>query len=224
MTRMLAMIHRGRISIFAALTIGEENCELVVMKEILVGERAALRAYQRALTSDLPGRLEKLVRNQYETVQHVAEQVALMHGKDGKQLVVRLYDTDGAAQKAMNALEQAQLMSSPIDKLAVQDEAQPYDDSRRSTMFETILSGAVGGALWGAVSGTLAGFGVLQLPTSGLQHAPLTIQEVAWAETALGAILAGGFVGVMLGTFIGWGLVAETYTSTTKASNAAMYC
>ncbi len=206
LTSIMAMIHRGRINIFAALTIGDENRERVVMKEILVGERAALRAYRRALNSGLPGRLESLVQKQYDAVQQVINQVTLMHGKDGRQLVVRLYDTDRDARQAVKALEQAHLASSAVDKAAVQDETEPYDETKRSTLSETILSGAVGGALWGAVSGSLAGFGVLQLPTLGLQHAPLAIQGMAWAETALGAVLAGGFVGAVLGMFIGWGI------------------
>ncbi len=50
----LAGIYRGRINIFAALTIGDQNREQWVLKEVLVGERAALKAYQRALRSGLP--------------------------------------------------------------------------------------------------------------------------------------------------------------------------
>ena len=203
---VLAMIYRGRINIFAALTIGEQNQERTVMKDVLVGERVALRAYERALRSGLPERLQALVRRQYDAVQSVVEQVRLMRGKDGKQLVVRLYDTDSDLRRAMKALEQAHLPSPSTEKVAVEDETEPYDAGRRSTLFETILAGAVGGALWGAVSGTLAGFGVIHLPSLGLQNAPLAIQGMAWAETALGAIFAGSFVGAVLGTFIGWGI------------------
>ena len=199
----LAMIHRGRISIFAALTIGEQNGERVVMKEVLVGEAATLRAYERALSSGLPAGLAELVRKQSQAVQETVEQVELMRGKHGKQVVMRLYDSDGDARRAEKMLQQAHMGSSPMDTLAVENETEPYDDGMRGTMFETILSGAAGGALWGAVSGALAGLGVLHLPTLGLAQAALAIQEMAWAETALGAILAGSFVGAVLGTFIG---------------------
>ena len=41
-----AIVHRGRMNIFAALTIGERSRERVVLREILVGERAAVTAYE----------------------------------------------------------------------------------------------------------------------------------------------------------------------------------
>ncbi len=56
------------------------------------------------------------------------------------------------------------------------------------------------------MSGALAGIGVVHLPTLGLLHAAMAIQEMAWAEIALGTILAGSYVGGMLGAFIGRGI------------------
>ncbi len=103
-------------------------------------------------------------------------------------------------------MEQAHLAPLSVEKLPAPDQIKTHDGGRQSTLFETILSGATGGALWGAVSGALAGLGVIHLPTLGLVKAPLTIQEMAWAGTALAAIAAGGFVGAVLGTFIGWGI------------------
>ncbi len=44
-----AMIHRARMTIFASLTIGEQSREHVLLREVLVGERAALKAYEKAL-------------------------------------------------------------------------------------------------------------------------------------------------------------------------------
>ena len=44
------------------------------------------------------------------------------------------------------------------------------------------------------------------MPGLGLERAPLLIQEQAWAVAALNAIVAGSFVGAVLGTFIGWGI------------------
>ena len=56
------------------------------------------------------------------------------------------------------------------------------------------------------MSGALAGVGVVHLPTLGQEHAPVAMQEMAWAETALGAIFAGSIVGGMVGTFMGRGI------------------
>ncbi len=204
---VLAMIHRGRINIFAALTIGEEKRERVVMKEVLIGERAALRTYERVIDSGLPARLNEVVRRQYDAIQRVVSEVELLRGKDGKQEAVRLFDTTQDARRAMESLRQAGFDSGAVERYQVDGAAMSYDGGRQRTLFETILSGAAGGALWGAVSGALAGFGVLSLPGLALQHAALALREMAWAGTALGAIIAGGFVGAMLGTFIGWGIL-----------------
>ncbi len=206
LTDFMAMIHRGRVNIFAAMTIGDWNRERVVLKEVLVGERASLRAYRRALEAGFPLDLREVAQQQYEAIQATMQQVAGMRGKDGKQLVVRLFDTDADAQRATRALQSAGFASSALQRTSVEGETEEYRENRNATIWETMLSGAAGGALWGSVSGGLAGIGVVYLPTLGLQHAPLAIQEMVWAQTALGAIFAGGFVGAMLGTFIGWGV------------------
>src|SRR5262249_4425987 len=78
------VLHRGRINIFAALTIGKEEREMVVLKEILVGERVALRAYETVLNKNLPPRVREVVARQYDQVRGVVEQVQLLRGKEGK--------------------------------------------------------------------------------------------------------------------------------------------
>ncbi len=203
---VLAMIHRGRINIFAAMTIGDLNREQMVLKEVLVGEMATLRAYRRALDGHLPDDLEGLLRRQDEAIQGVVHQVELLRGKGGRQLVVRLYDSDTDARQAIKALQGAHFAHAAIGEASAEDGMEAYDDPQHDRLLETVLSGAAGGALWGAVSGALAGIGVVHLPTLGLEHASLAVQEMAWAQTALGAIFSGGFVGAALGLFIGWGI------------------
>jgi Domain of unknown function (DUF2383) len=46
-SNILGILHRGRIDIFAAMTIGDEGVENLLLKEILVGESTALRAYEK---------------------------------------------------------------------------------------------------------------------------------------------------------------------------------
>ena len=53
-SKFLGIVHRGRIDIFAALTIGNENVEKVVLKEVLLGEMVAVKAYEKTLKKDLP--------------------------------------------------------------------------------------------------------------------------------------------------------------------------
>ena len=203
---LMAKVHRGRMDIFAALTIGEQNRERVVLKEVLVGESAALKAYERALEDGLPDGWTGPVERQYEELRKVVEQVRLLHGEHGRQLVVRLFDSQRDAQRALQDLQRANFDLSTVEQAAVEKETSSYQGERRGRLVETILSGVLGGAMWGLVSGALAGIGVLQLPGLGLEGAPAAVRGFAWAVTALAAIFSGGFVGGMLGTFIGWGI------------------
>jgi uncharacterized protein (TIGR02284 family) len=201
---LAAMIHRGRINIFAALTIGELQREHVVLKEVLVGERAALKTYEHTLDKPLPEKAQRVIQRQYERVEEVVQQVRLMCGEAGKQMVVRLFDSHRDAARAAEALRHANFDRAALEEVSMKKETEAYDGGRRSTLFETILSGAIGGAMWASVAGTLMGIGALQLP--GLDHAALPVREFAWALIALSSIFAGAFVGAVLGTFIGWGI------------------
>jgi len=202
---ILAMIHRGRIDIFAALTIGDENVEQVVLKEVVFGERVALRAYENTLKKDLPPEAKEMVARQFEEVRRVVEQVKLMRGRNGKRLLVRLYDTETDANHAIQILKEAGLAQEAIERVPL-DKSTVLYKGRGTTLPETILSGAVGGAFWGAVTGFLAVIGVLQMPAGIPSVGPITDQRL-WAFIALVLCIAGGtFVGTMIGTFIGWGI------------------
>lgn len=208
---VLAIIHRGRIDIFAALTIGDENVEKVVLKEVVFGERVALRAYENILEKDLPHEVREIVARQFEEVRRVVEEVNLMRGRAGKRLLVRLYDTETDADHAVQMLKQAGFVQESIQKVPVDKTAVLYT-GRGTTSLETILSGAVGGAFWGAVIGVLAAISVMQMPAWMPSVGPL-IEQPVWAFIALVLCIVGGtFVGTMIGTFIGWGIGSgDTY-------------
>jgi len=135
----------------------------------------------------------------------VVEQVKLMRGRDGKRLLVRLYDTETDANHAIQLLKEAGLAQEAIEKFPV-DKAAALYTGRGTTMLETILSGAVGGAFWGAVCGFLAVIGVLQMH-AGIPSVGPIIDQRLWAFIALVLCIMGGiFVGTMIGMFIGWGI------------------
>jgi hypothetical protein len=196
------------------MTIGEQKREQVVLKEVLVGEKAALRAYENALRGPLPESARRTVQNQYEAMQRVVAQVRLLRGRDGRQLVLRLFDGRQDAADAVQLLKLGGFDPPVTEQISIEKPSALYNGGMGSRLVETLLFGATGGAMWGAVSGTLAGLGMLRLPSLGLAQAALPIQEFAWAETALGAIVAGALVGGMLGLFIGWGILGgDAYLS-----------
>jgi uncharacterized protein (TIGR02284 family) len=198
------MIHRGRIAIFAALTEKEER-EKIILDEIVLGEKIALKAYQRTLDSPLPGKTREMIACQLEEIRKVLEQIELLRGQAGKHLVVTLYDNEIEAGKAVQTLQETGLPVNIIQQLNLH-QADLYA-GRGATVFETILSGAFGGTLWGGLAGILVGFGVTQTVSpapSGL----LAILEM-WIPAALATMLVGVLLSAVLSFFIGISISEE---------------
>jgi uncharacterized protein (TIGR02284 family) len=209
---ILGMIHRGRIDIFATLTIGDENVEKVLLKEVRLGERVALRAYERTLKQDLPSETRVLIESQYQEVRKILEQIRLLRGQNGKRLVLRLYDSRTDAEQAVQSLKQAGISEKAIE---VEDfnppPIEPYKD-RGTTLMETVLSGGVGGGVWGVVAGILGAISVMQI--SALNQD--VVSPILVLVVMFGLIAAGVFIGSMVGLFIGWGVASQdNYVSET---------
>jgi len=205
---MLGMIHRGRIDIFAALTIGAENVEKLVLKEVMIGEKVAIRAYEKTLRLDLPPEIREIVARQFEEVRKVVEQVRLMRGQNRKRMLARLYDSVADARQALQSLKQAGLSEKAIELESLNHlRGLELYKGRGTTILETIISGAVGGAIWGTLAGVLAAIGILQI--SDLEGVATSTLLLLAGLSALGLMAGGGFIGGMIGLFIGWGIASE---------------
>lgn len=202
---ILAMIHRGRIDIFATLTIGEENVEKTLFKEVILGEGVALRAYERTLKQDINSETYALVDRQYQEVRKIVDQIRLLRGQDGKRLVLRLYDSRADAEQALQSLKNEGI---PEQGIEIEDfnppALEPYKD-RGTTVMETVLSGGVGGGVWGVVAGILGAISVIQIAALNGNAVSSTLVLVV----LFGLIAAGIFIGSMVGLFIGWGISSQ---------------
>jgi uncharacterized protein (TIGR02284 family) len=205
-TSFLGIVHRGRIDIFAALTIGAENVQKVVLKEVLLGETVAVKAYEKTLKKDLPPETREMLERQFDEIRKVVEQIRLLKGQNGKRLVLRLYDSKADAEEALQSLK-----SDGFSEKAIEMESWSHGihselyKSRGTTILETVISGSVGGAIWGTVAGGLAAIGILQIAAINSEKAVPVILLLA----ILGLMAAGAFIGGMMGLFIGWGIAGE---------------
>lgn len=199
------IIHRGRISIRAALTIGPHNVENVILGEALNGEKVLLNTYEGFLGEELPDETEALVKSQHEQIQQVCDQLQLLRGYEGHQLVVRLFDTEHDAQLAIQTLEQAGYDPSAIEVADVKQVTSIYE-GQGSTVSDTLLSGAFGGALWGTVIGALAGAGLLLFPEMATMMGGYML---TWTAVALAGTFFGALFGAILGFLIGHGAAEE---------------
>ncbi|RPJ40860.1 MAG: PA2169 family four-helix-bundle protein, partial [Chloroflexi bacterium] len=154
------MVHRGRVNIFAAMSIDKESQERVILKEAAVGEGAAMRTYASALSTDLPPQVREMVERQFAEVRKVVETIKLLRGVGNRKMVVNVYQDDNDASIAMQNLLGAGFQADSIERMSLK-RTELYE-GRGATVPETILSGAVGGAIWGGVMGVFAGIGVVE--------------------------------------------------------------
>jgi uncharacterized protein (TIGR02284 family) len=202
----LGLVHRGRIDIFAALTIGAENIERMVVKEVLLGETVAVQAYEKTLKKDLPPETREMLERQFGEVRKVVEQVRLLKGQNGKRLILRLYDSETDAEEALQSLKRDGFSEKAIEMESWSHGAHSeLYKSRGTTVLETMISGAVGGTIWGLVAGALAAIGILQIAVINSEKVAPVILLLA----ILGLMAAGAFIGGMMGLFIGWGIAGE---------------
>jgi uncharacterized protein (TIGR02284 family) len=204
---ILGAIHRGRIAIFAAMTIGEQNIEKVVLKEVALGERVARYTYKRILRQALPEGTRGLLQKQYEETREMVDRVQLMRGKDEKQLVIRLYDTEASADEAIRRLKSSGYAAEAIKKVPLTHIELYPDHGIKVT--ETTLSGAVGGSVWGGISGVLAALNILWDPQNVMNVTGAVSPELMAMIAMLGLICAGIFIGGGIGFFIGSGVKNE---------------
>lgn len=199
------IIHRGRISIRAALTIGPHNVQNLILGEALKGEKVLLNAYEGTLKKELPADTRAILMGQHKELQQVFEQIELLKGHPGLQLVVRLFDTEQDTQVALQALERAGYDRSTIEVVDVEWISRT-SRGQGTIVSETVLSGAFGGALWGTIIGALGGAGLLLIPDAA------TIMGgywATWGATALAGTIFGALFGAILGFLIGHGASEE---------------
>jgi uncharacterized protein (TIGR02284 family) len=210
-TSIAAAAHRGWINIKAAMTIGEESTERVVLSEILRGEAVAARRYREALGSTLPDELRNVLTRHLQRIEEVQQQTLDLRGQDNVQLVLRLFDSTEILAEARDELESAgfkpeQMRSIPLEQIAI---AQP-DASRDRTTAESALAGALVGGAVGAGLGLVAGLSTLIAPGSFVSG--LWIVGGTFVSALVLGTLAGLAFGALLGTIIGFGVrQADTY-------------
>lgn len=213
---IIAALHRGRINIFASLTIGQEHKEQVVLKEILFGEKMALQAYAALSEDDLPPDTMKLISRQQSEIHRIMDQIQFMRGKEGSRMVLRLFDTDRDFETALRELKNAGLRLEAVIWLNFKDVIEFYE-GRTSLVSETVFTGAVGGAFYGGLIGGLSGVSMQIADIASL--GALTGQGL-WPLWTLTGVIVGSLSGAFLGLGFSIGVTdkdAYLYTQSIKS-------
>ncbi len=205
---LLAALHRGWIDLKAAMIIGPLNTERIVLDEVLRGERVAQQAYRRALEAPLSQEIHDLLTRQHQQIEKVIHQVTCLRGTGEERLVVRLFDTPQAVALAKEALLQAGFDAAQIDTRNLDNLLRPYQpQTRRSTIFETVLAAVLLGLALGALLGTGVGLAALAWIDGGV--ASLATFILRLAPYVAGGALVGTGILAMIGLLIGLSIAEE---------------
>jgi uncharacterized protein (TIGR02284 family) len=198
---LLGTVHRGQIIIRAALTLGQQNVENTVLEEAIRGENVAVRTYEKATETELSPDLKAMVERHYEAIRKVRDQLKMLRGSEGNRMLVRLFDSEGDAGTALEALRASGLEPKMTELANVGEVAQPYA-IRSDTARETTISGAVMGAAAGLIIGVVAATATMFVPGVSTMVFPAW-----WANWLL--IVAIGIVSGLLGGALFGFLIAK---------------
>lgn len=204
---LLAAAHRGWINIKAAMTIGQPATESVVLGEAVRGERVAVRRYEEALEQPLAEGVKEVLEEQHRRVVEVSERVQDLQGRQGRRLVVRLFDSESDADIAEEQLEAASFEGAQIERVPLDQVLTLYEEEHvADTTLETSLAGALVGAGVGILLGLIAGISAMVVPGGSLFA--LSLAETFLWTILLGAV-SGLFFGALIGAIIGLGVSQE---------------
>lgn len=214
---ILGAIHRGRVAIFAAMAVDKAGQISAVTKEVALGERIAVHAYRTALSKPLPPVIRDMLVRHLAVIHKAQDQVNCLRGQGERRCVVRVFGNHHDTIQIVRRLIGAGFAPEEISTISIRDDML-YQD-KGATVAETVASGAFGGALWGGVTGLLAGFGVVET-TSPVGTAAIA---VTWALVFLGFILIGALISSILALFIGLNISGEdSYDSSNIHADAGL--
>lgn len=204
---LLAAAHRGWINIKAAMTIGQQSTEKVVLGEAVRGEKAAERRFEDALQHALPADVKDVVQERYERVRQVSERVQELAGREGRRLVVRLFDTEADVSEAESALTDAGFDPDSMERVPMSQVLDVYEGRNGvGTAAESALAGALVGAALGVLLGLVAGGSTMIAPGEPLFS--MGVGEI-FLWTIVGGAVVGAIFGALIGAIIGQGVSQE---------------
>lgn len=204
-----ATLHRGWITVKAAVTIGEARRELTVLKECLRGERALLRVYGRAIRKNLPVPVHTALLAQHGRILQVERELQQMSGHTKERLLPHFLTGREEAEQAVHNLRQAGFDSDAIHVTPLAQLIKSLQPGRRShSVGDSAATGGLLGAIVGTVVGAFVGGGMaMAVPgfTFEVQTGVIeTILATAVAGTGIGLLFGG-----LLGSMIGLGVAQE---------------
>jgi len=203
---LMDMLHRGLVTIRAALTIEHDKTDDIVIEESLAAEKELLNAYLEATDAEqLPPGVADIVQRQLASIHSAYAYMGTQSAGTDEQVVLALFTEVAAAEQAVSALVARGISRERIavvaEETAVKD---ALEDNRMEMAVEGAGAGAVGVGAFGGIVGLILG------TTITLAFGPVLIVGLpAVAGTAALSTAAGASIGSMFGALLGWGVAED---------------
>ncbi|MCX6049405.1 MAG: DUF2383 domain-containing protein [Chloroflexi bacterium] len=192
-----AAVGQGLNDVKAAMMVKLQGRHHAALLTALQNEDKTVAAYEAALQAALPERMQTLITQQAERVRNIQRQLQIMTGETARQLVVRLYNQPGEAERVLDQLQRAGFTSDEIYTAPIEQAATIYradTQQRGRSKSQTVLAMGLAGAGFGLALGLLAGIFQNLLAPNTVGFLP---------AGGLGAIMIVGLLGAVIGAIFG---------------------
>jgi uncharacterized protein (TIGR02284 family) len=195
-------MHRGFLTLKAAMTIERDKTDDVVINDSLAAERKLLAAYEAALQENLPASMDALLEKQYVSVKAAYTYIGTKIAEDEHPVIVGLFPDLPAVEKAVSALTTRGIPREDIGVIAEDDVVEKELADKRADMAKE--GAGAGGILGGAIGGTI---GVIIGTAITLSFGPILILGIpVFAGVTLAGTAIGASHGALAGALLGWGM------------------
>lgn len=203
---LLDSLHRGLVTIKAAMTIEQDKTDNILIQESLEAEQQLLDAYKEILaeTDNLPSGIASEVHSQYATIKTGYTYIGTALNAP-ETVVLGLFFEINDTQRIIEELSAKGVSKENIHVVAQEEVVSKALDDNRATMAK---EGAGTGALSGSVFGGLLGLiiGASMVLTMG----PVAIIGIpALAGTTAAGTAIGALYGSLFGALLGWGVAED---------------
>ncbi len=199
-------VHRGILTIKAAMTIEHDKTDEVVLGDSAAAEEQLLHTYETALREEsLSPALRQLLQEQYTQIKGAHSYVGAASAQDSYPVVMALFSDTHHVQQAIEALKALGIARDEIGVIAEESAVmQALGKSEKDMAKEGAGAAALGGGVLGDVLGVILGTAIT------LTFGPVLILGIpALAGTTALGLAAGASHGALLGALLGWGMAEE---------------
>ena len=202
---------RGLANVRAWFSVRRQARQRLLLRKVQEAEGAAVAAYTRALSNQLGGPVEKVVRDQLRSVQNAQRWLdGLAARRTGDALLVRLYEQPAQVEQVVAALEGKGVTQDQIYVADVQQLTPDAADAseRERSRWETMLVAALIGAVIGAVI-VLPFALALRIYLPQVNGIFATTPTGVLLEYVVGGLIVGAIFGLYFSIFIGQDIVED---------------